>query len=74
MELGHDLFVAGHRTADQWRQWVDAAYPESVAHVHPGDLGYDIFGVEVLIGAKPEKVWFQQIDDDSACMYYPREY
>jgi len=72
-DLGHDLAVAGYRTADQMRAWIDAAYEGSRAAVFPGDLGYEIFVNTVQIGDIEVEVWIEQMDDRSACIYYPSE-
>ncbi len=72
-DLGHDLAVAGYRTADQMRAWIDAAYEGSRAAVFPGDLGYEIFTNTVQIGPVEVEVWIEQMDDRSACIYYPSE-
>jgi hypothetical protein len=71
--LARDLVLAGYHTADQLRQWIDGVYSDSGATVHPGDLGYAIFVAPVKIGGDPVEVWIEQIDDDSACIYYPHE-
>jgi hypothetical protein len=72
-DLGHDLVVAGYRSADQLREWIDAAYADSKAEVFPGDLGYAIFTNTVKIGDTEEEVWIEQYEDDAACIYYPHE-
>lgn len=72
-ELARDLVAAGYRTADQWREWIDAVYSDSKAEVYPGDLGYEIFMAKAKIGNKKAEVWIEQFDTDEAGIYYPHE-